>query len=434
MKTTSDTQITKLNKATTTWFRDAAPYIHAHRNATFVIAFDGETIACANFDNLIHDLALLNSLGVRLVLAFGARPQIEQQCLTHNINIKYHQGLRITDESSLKIVKSVIGKLRIEIEAKLTFSLPHTPMADAKICCASGNWVIAQPVGIKEGIDFRNTGKVRRIDTDAISQQLNQQSIVLLPPLGYSPTGEIFNLSYESIATATAMELAADKLIFIGDELPNMPRELTVQQAENNTQIPEHILAGTIQACHSGVQRVHLLNRTIDGALLQELFSRDGIGTLISANAFESTRQATIEDVSGILELIQPLEQQGILVKRSREHLEMEIEHFTVMERDGKIIACAALYFYPKNKIAELACLAVDHDYQDHGRGKHLLSIMESQALSKGFHIIYLLTTQTAHWFVEHGFKKAQTDELPVERLALYNYQRNAKVFSKRLS
>ena len=434
MKTTNDNLLSMNNATTTSWFRAAAPYIHAHRGSTFVISFDGETIASSSFDNLIHDLALLNSLGIRLVLVYGARPQIEQQCQTHNIAVNYHQGLRITDDASLKIAKSVIGKLRLDIEAKLSFSLPHTPMADARIRCTSGNLVAAQPVGIKDGVDLGHTGEVRRIDTQGIEQQLEQGNIVLLPPLGYSPTGEIFNLSAEAIATATASALTADKLILIGGN-QQLARELTVDQASKLLQDSpddlQHSLNAAVKACNAGVQRAHLLDRSVDGALLQELFSRDGAGTLVSASTFETTRQATIEDVGGILELIQPLENNGTLVKRSREHLEMEVDHFTVMERDGSVVACAALYPYPENQVGELACLAVSEDYQGAGRGEHLLSILEQQATSKGLTSLCVLTTQTAHWFLEHGFKSAEINELPIEKQSLYNYQRNAKVFRK---
>lgn len=435
MKSTIDTASTDNNAATTSWFRSAAPYIHAHRNATFVITFDGETIASASFDNLIHDLALLNSLGIRLVLVYGSRPQIEQQCTTHNVPLNYHQGLRITDDASLKIAKSVIGKLRLDIEAKLSFSLPHTPMADAQIRCTSGNFVTAQPVGIKDGVDLGYTGEVRRIDTQSIEQQLALGNIVLLPPLGYSPTGEIFNLSATAIATATATALAADKLIFIGDGYAELPRELMVNQAQDllpKTPDADHnVLKLAVGACNAGVQRVHLLDRSVDGALLQELFSRDGAGTLISAACFETTRQATIEDIGGILELIQPLEDNGILLKRSRDHLEIEIDHFTVMERDGAVLACAALYPYPDTKIGELACLAVAQDYQDLGRGKQLLSAIEQQAVTAGLDSLCVLSTQTTHWFLEQGFQSAQLADLPVGKQDLYNYQRNAKVFIK---
>jgi len=424
---------TENNLATTTsWFRTAAPYIHAHRDATFVIAFDGETIANPGFDPLLHDIAILNSLGIKLVLVYGARPQFENQCAEQGIDVHYHRGLRITDDASLKIAKAVIGKLRLDIESKLSFGLPHTPMADARIRCTSGNLVTARPAGILDGVDLGHTGEVRRVDTDGINQQLELGNIVLLPPLGYSLTGEMFNLSAEAIATAVAVALKADKLIFIGSTNRDLPRELTVPQARQNPDAHPSIEAA-VKACEEGVQRVHLLDRDHDGALLQELFSRDGAGTLLTATSFETTRQATIDDVAGILELLQPLEADGTLVKRSRELLEREIEHFTVMERDGTVVACAALYTYPDNKMAELACLAVSGSYQSKGRGKQLLASLEKTALDDGVESLYVLTTRTAHWFLEHGFKPAEIRDLPVAKQALYNYQRNSRVFRKTL-
>jgi amino-acid N-acetyltransferase len=418
---------------TTSWFRTAAPYIHAHRGATFVIAFDGETIDSEGFDPLLHDIAILSSLGIKLVLVYGARPQIEAQCQQQNIPVHYHRGLRITDEASLKIAKSVIGKLRLDIESKLSFGLPHTPMADARIRCTSGNLVAARPAGILDGIDLGHTGEVRRIDIDGINQQLNLGNIVLLPPLGFSLTGEVFNLSSEAIATAVATVLRADKLIFIGHSNKTLPRELTLGQARENESAHPSISAA-ISACEAGVKRVHLLDRSQDGALLQELFSRDGAGTLVTATSFETTRQATIEDVGGILELLQPLEANGTLVKRSRELLEREIDHFTVMERDGTVVACGALYPYPENGVAELACMAVSNSYQSHGRGKQLLATLEKAATNQGIEALYVLTTQTAHWFLEQGFKAAEISDLPVSKQALYNYQRNSRVFRKLLA
>jgi amino-acid N-acetyltransferase len=378
----------------------------------------------------LHDVAILNSLGIRLVLIYGARPQIEAQCGQLGVAVNYHRGLRITDDASLKIAKSVIGKLRVDIESKLSFGLPHTPMADARIRCTSGNLVTARPAGILDGVDLGHTGEVRRVDIEGINQQLSLGNIVLLPPLGYSLTGEIFNLSAEAIATAVATALTADKLIFIGESNRNLPRELTLQQARENLQAHPSI-AAAVSACQAGVKRVHLLDRALNGALLQELFSRDGAGTLLTATSFETTRQATIEDVGGILELIQPLEEKGAVVKRSRELLEREIDHFTVMERDGSVIACAAIYAYPDNKMAELACLAVSDDYRNKGRGKQLLATLEQSALKMGIESLYVLTTQTAHWFLEHGFKAAEIGDLPVTKQALYNYQRNSRVFRK---
>jgi amino-acid N-acetyltransferase len=432
-----ETPISNNQTTTTSWFRRAAPYIHAHRDATFVVSIDGEAIASKHFDNLVHDLALLNSLGIRLVIAFGARHQIEQQCQQQTIPLQYHEGIRITDAASLDIAKSVIGQLRLEFEAKLSFSLPHTPMADAQIHCSSGNFVTAQPVGIKDGIDFEHTGKVRGIDTVAIKQQLDLDNIVLLPSLGYSPTGEIFNCSAEAVATACAIELNADKLIFIGDNHDQLPNEMVVMQAEDalmeHDLSDNHTLQSAIDACEAGVKRVHLLDRAQDDALLQELFSRDGAGVMVSTTPFENTRLATIDDIGGILDLIQPLENEGVLVKRSREDLEIHIESFVVMERDGAVLACAALHAYPESRVAELACLAVSSAYRGFGRGEQLLTAIEHQARKHKLTTLCVLTTQTAHWFLEQGFVAADVSDLPIEKQSLYNYQRNAKVFKKAL-
>lgn len=421
-------------KTTTDWFRAAAPYIHAHRGATFVIAIDSDAIAATGFSSLIHDIALLNSLGIKLIVTFGARQQIATGCKAAGIAAQYHHDLRITDDASLAIAINVIGTLKTQIQAQFSFGLPNTSMSDAKIRCTSGNFITAQPMGVKEGIDFQHTGKVRKIDVEGIQAQLQQQNIVLLGSLGYSSTGEVFNLSAEAIATEVASKMGADKLIFIGDTETTLPRELTLSQAkEMLAKQKSHLLLAATSACEAGVHRVHLIDHTLDGALLQELFSQDGVGTLLSKKPFENTRPATVQDVGGILELIAPLEANGTLVARSREQLETEMDFFTVMERDNSIIACAALYQYPESDTAELACLAVDSDYRGAGRGQYLFDCLESQARDAGLINLCVLTTQTAHWFLEHGFQAAEITDLPIMRQSLYNNQRNAKVFNKLL-
>lgn len=421
-------------KTTTDWFRAAAPYIHAHRGATFVIAIDDNAVAAQGFANLIHDIALLNSLGIKLIITFGARQQIASACEAAGITAQYHHGLRVTDDASLAIAINIIGTLKTHIQAQFSFGLPNTPMADAKIRCTSGNFITALPMGVKEGVDFQHTGKVRKVDVDGIQAQLEQENIVLLGPLGYSSTGDIFNLSAEAIATEVASKMSADKLIFIGEVTTNLPRELTLSQAKETLKTENnHLLLSATSACAAGVNRVHLIDCTLDGALLQELFSHDGIGTLISKTPFENTRPATTHDVGGILELIAPLEANGSLVPRSRERLETEMDFFTVMERDNNIVACAALYQYPDSDTAELACLAVAPDYRGAGRGQYLFDTLESQARKAGLTNLCVLTTQTAHWFLEQGFQAAKIDDLPMARQSVYNNQRNAKVFKKDL-
>jgi amino-acid N-acetyltransferase len=427
------------------WFRQSSPYIHAFRGRTFVLAFDGAAVADANFPGLIHDIALLNSLGIRLVLVHGARPQIEQRLQEQNTKIDYVNGLRITDDIALACVKQAAGSVRLEIEAQLSLGIANSPMAGARIRVASGNYVTAQPLGVRDGVDYCHTGEVRRIDTEAIQQRLNDDAIVLVSPLGYSPTGETFNLTANEVATAIATALQADKLLFltegegIHDAQDHLLRELNAEQAQQlltrqqNTPDELQYLAHAIQACRQGVARTHLIDRQIDGCLLQELFTRDGIGTLITSGLYEQTRQASIDDVGGILNLIRPLEEQSVLVRRSREQLELEIDHFIVVERDGTAVACAALYPYTDEEVAELACLAVHPDYRKANRGGELLAYTEKTAKQQGIKRLFVLTTQTAHWFQERGYEAGDIDDLPVQRQELYNYQRKSKVFIKQL-
>ncbi|RLJ19842.1 amino-acid N-acetyltransferase [bacterium endosymbiont of Escarpia laminata] len=430
-----------------TWFRDASPYIHAHRGRTFVVCFGGEAVADRCFPNLIHDLAILQGLGIRLVLVHGARPQIEERLQARGAKMQYIDGLRVTDDAALACVKEAAGAVRVEIEALLSMGLSNSPMAGARIRAASGNFVTAKPIGVRNGTDYGHTGEVRRIDSAAIEQRLETGAIAIIPPIGYSPTGEVFNLSAADVAASVAIALGADKLISLvegkgltdsrGRLITNVvPRDVDTILSRRK-RLPEDIcqhLRAAVTACRSGVNRIHLLDRKGDGALLQELFTRDGSGTLITAEPYEETRTATIDDIGGLLELLAPLEAEGVLVRRSRELLETEIERFTLMERDGMAIACAALYPYAKEGMAEIACVVVHPDYRDGGRGDRLLEQMEAAARAQGIRQLFLLTTHSAHWFRERGFVTAELKSLPIKRRQLYNYRRNSKVLIKQLS
>lgn len=428
------------------WFRNSAPYINAFRGRTFVVVFQGEALLDPQFPHLIHDFALLNSLGIKLVLVHGIRPQIESRLKELGTTSQYQNGLRITDNQALVCVKEAAGTARVDIEALLSMGLANSPMAGSRIQVASGNLVTARPLGVIDGVDFQHTGEVRRVDAEAINQHLEQGATVLLSPLGYSPTGEVFNLSAEDVATSAAIALHADKVLYLteGQSLRSsrkqLTRELSVEAAQNllasKRRLPEEmqrILHSAINLCLNGIRRVHILDRHTDGVLLQELFTLDGVGTLINADRYERTRQASIDDVSGILELITPLEEADILVRRSRERLEIEIEHFSIVERDGMIIACAALYPFGKEQGAELACLAVHPDYQNTGRGDALLKYIEQQAQQQQLQKLYVLSARSSHWFLERSFRKAELKDLPVKRKMLYNYRRNSKVFIKQL-
>lgn len=434
------------------WFRQSAPYIHAHRGRTFVILFGGEAVEHDTFAHMIHDIALLGSLGVRIVLVHGARPQIEQQLTTLKIKSEFADNLRITLSENMPAVEQAVGQVRMSIEAQLSMGLPNTPMAGASLRVVSGNFVTAQPYGIRNGIDYGQTGNVRNVDASAIKQHLKNNNVVLVSPIGYSPSGEIFNLRAEDVATEAAIELNADKLIFVmenngvTDKKGNLLQQLNLPQAEawlnkynnkkdfdDNLETQTH-LNNAAHACRGGVKRVHLLSRKTDGALLLELYTRDGVGTLVTAENYEGLRTATINDIGGILGLISPLEEQGVLVKRSREQLELDIDNFTVIERDGMIIACAAIFSFAEAEAAELACLAVHKDYQVHGRGDDLMQHIEWQARKKHMKKLFTLTTQAMHWFIERGFVECKADELPIAKKSLYNLQRNSKVLCKQIS
>ena len=428
------------------WFRAAAPYIHTHRGKTFVLHFAGELIDSPSFPHLIHDIALLNSLGIRPVVVYGARAQIEQQLGERGIKPHLVKGLRLTDEATLNVVKQSVGALRIQIEALFSMGLPNSPMAQARVKIASGNFITAKPIGIINGTDLQFTGTVRRVDADLIKLNLQNHEIVLIPPLGYSPTGEVFNLSSVEVATHVAVSLQADKLLFLMDENGFVDEEGRIIQHLSQAEA-QQLLVGKdlseaspylqlsygLHALYKGVPRVHFIDQGEDGSLMRELFSRDGAGTMLSAGPYEDLRPATIEDIGGILELIRPLEEQGILVRRSREKMEMEIADYSVMVRDGAVIACAALHVYPGEHAAELACLVVHENYQRTAKGSELLLKAEQDAERKGVKKLFVLTTHATHWFLEQGFTEAAVAGLPVTKKQLYNYQRNSKVLIKEI-
>jgi amino-acid N-acetyltransferase len=427
------------------WFRTATPYIHQWGGATMVIGFGGEVLADGEFQQLTHDINVLVSLEVRVVLVHGTRPQIEEQMRQHGVTPHYVGGRRVTDGKALACVKEANGIVRVEMEALLSMELANSPMWGADIRVSSGNFVTAKPVGVVNGVDFHHTGEVRKIDADGIRKRLDDDEVVLISPIGFSPTGDVFNCTLEDVATQTAIALKADKLIFLTetagalDAKARLISELTMKQAQelaaaNN--LPEDVqiyLPCAVRAVSNGVKRAHLISRHVDGALLIELFTHHGIGTMVVPESPERIRQATHEDVPGILQILEPLEQQGVLVKRSVEQLERDIDKFFVLEAEGNILGCAALYPFAERKTAELAALAVNPFYRDGGRGERLLAHAEAKARSVGLKSVFVLSTRTTHWFLERGFVETDPSWLPGEKAALYNYDRRSKVFVKEL-
>ncbi len=426
-------------------FRHSVPYINAHRGKTFVIMLGGEAIEHENFSSIVNDIGLLHSLGIRLVVVYGARPQIDANLAAHHHEPIYHKHTRVTDAKTLELVKQAAGLLQLDITARLSMSLNNTPLQGAHINVVSGNFIIAQPLGVDDGVDYCHSGRIRRIDEEAIHRQLDSGAIVLMGPVAVSVTGESFNLTSEEIATQLAIKLKAEKMIgfcssqgVVNDEGTILFPELFPNEAQARVEALEaegdyhsgtvRFLRGAVKACRSGVRRSHLISYQEDGALLQELFSRDGIGTQIVMESAEQIRRATINDIGGILELIRPLEQQGILVRRSREQLEMEIDKFTIIQRDNLTIACAALYPFPEEKIGEMACVAVHPDYRSSSRGEMLLERVAAQARQMGLSKLFVLTTRSIHWFQERGFTPVDIDSLPETKKEMYNYQRRSKV------
>ncbi|HHZ3897658.1 TPA: amino-acid N-acetyltransferase [Escherichia coli] len=425
-------------------FRHSVPYINTHRGKTFVIMLGGEAIEHENFSSIVNDIGLLHSLGIRLVVVYGARPQIDANLAAHHHEPLYHKNIRVTDAKTLELVKQAAGTLQLDITARLSMSLNNTPLQGAHINVVSGNFIIAQPLGVDDGVDYCHSGRIRRIDEDAIHRQLDSGAIVLMGPVAVSVTGESFNLTSEEIATQLAIKLKAEKMIGfcssqgVTNDDGDIVSELFPNEAQARVEAQEEkgdynsgtvrFLRGAVKACRSGVRRCHLMSYQEDGALLQELFSRDGIGTQIVMESAEQIRRATINDIGGILELIRPLEQQGILVRRSREQLEMEIDKFTIIQRDNTTIACAALYPFPEEKIGEMACVAVHPDYRNSSRGEVLLERIAAQAKQSGLSKLFVLTTRSIHWFQERGFTPVDIDLLPESKKQLYNYQRKSKV------
>ncbi|AGK49343.1 amino-acid N-acetyltransferase [Burkholderia thailandensis MSMB121] len=427
------------------WMRSVAPYIHKFRNNTFVVGFGGEVVQRGLLSALVSDIALLQAMGIQIVLVHGSRPQVEEQLSLHGVESAFSHGLRITDARALESAKEAAGEVRLDIEAAISQGLPNTPMAHAHISVVSGNFVTARPVGILDGVDFAHTGVVRKIDAESIRHSLASRKLVLLSPLGFSPTGEAFNLSMEDVASAAAIALRADKIIFltespgIVDEAGELVREMSLDAAAELLDSGDlqgddgFFLKHAIRACRGGVARAHLIPQSLDGSVLLELFLHDGVGTMISYENLESLREATPDDVGGILTLIEPLETDGTLVRRGRHQIERDIDHFSVIEHDGVLFGCAALYPYPTEKIGEMACLTVAPEAQGSGDGAQLLKRIEQRARARGLTRIFVLTTRTEHWFLKRGFVKATVDDLPEDRRKLYNWQRKSLVLMKQL-
>lgn len=434
------------------WFRSVAPHIHAYRGKTFVVALAGEAIAAGKLNTFVQDLAILHAMGIKLVLVHGFRPQVTEQLAAKGQVSRFSHGVRITDAVALDCAQEAAGQLRFEIEAAFSQGLPNTPMANATVRVVSGNFLTARPVGIVDGVDFMHSGVVRRVDGAAIRRAIDIGALVLLSPFGFSPTGEAFNLTMEDVATATAVALQADKLLFMTEipgiredasdpdsnidtelALADARRLLTQMPAPQQPTDPAFYLQHCVKACAGGVERSHILPFGVDGALLMEVFTHDGIGTMVVDEKLESLREATPDDVGGILQLIEPFERDGTLVRRERTEIERDVANYTVIEHDGIIFGCAALYPYPESRTGEMAALTVSPMSQSQGDGERILKRVEQRAKAMGLDSIFVLTTRTMHWFIKRGFAQVDPDWLPEARKRKYNWDRRSQVLVKKL-
>ena len=426
------------------WMRQVAPYIHAFHDSTLVIAIPGELVLAGRLNALVQDLALLGALGMKIVVVNGCRPQIDEQMKLRGVEPRFSHRRRVTDQVALESAKEVAGEIRVDMEAAFSQGLPNTPMAHSSVRVVSGNFVLARPMGIVDGVDFQYSGDVRRVDAGAIRAALESGSVVLLSNIGFSPTGEAFNLQMEDVAAATAAALAADKLVYlmetdgIVDDRGRVLTEVSEAQVENalaeGVDDPTRLyLESALTACRGGVPRTHLLPYGVDGQVLLEFFLHDGIGTMLVPESLGALRVADHDDVPGILSLIRPLEEAGTLVKRDRALIESEIENFSVIEHDRVIFGCAALYPFPGQRMGEMACVAISPQSQGRGEGEILLRHIEQRARALGLDRLFVLTTKTTHWFQRHGFVRAGLDDLPSAKQGMYNYQRRSQVLIKNL-
>ncbi len=434
------------------WLRHTSPYINTHRGKTFVVWLNDELLNNDLFGHLIHDLTLLSHLGVRLVLVHGMRRQIDAALQAGNIQTSFanpgeahddHTPIRITTSEMLPPIQSVLGTIRSQIESAFSTGLPNTPMSGSRVTLCSGNFVVARPFGVRDGIDYCHTGEIRKVRTSTINDLLDLGIIVLMSPIGYSPTGEFFNLHAEDVATQTAIDLQADKLIFLHDQTDALAsalgdtREILVGAHGVQQALPsalrtiKSVLSNATLACQRGVNRCHIVSSQKDGALLKELFTRDGSGLLIDSGNYDSIRPATNRDVAGIKALIQPLINDGILLDRSEQDLERSIQDFYVAEREGSVIGCASLTLFDQQ--AEVGCLAVHPDFRASGKAADILQHLVKEAKVQTCKQLFALSTRSGDWFQEQGFLPGDISTVPVDENRLRG-KRGSKLYVLDLS
>ena len=413
----------------TKWFRACTPYIRSHQGKTFVITLPPECLESDNIRNIVHDLALLHVLGVRIAIIFGDSATTEQ----------------VVNDAKLEEIEQRTNQVRSQIELLFSAGIPESNLRERHIPIVSGNLVTAKPIGVIDGIDYVRAGKVRNIHAHQITSLLNGMNLVLIPPIGLSAAGAAYYLDGYHLAVEVAVALAADKLIILdanaqikdgeGNGLSDIRIEIleTLISSKGTAHNNDSILRCLLESAQRGVPRTHAISYLQDGALLQELFTPDGVGTQISEDDYRTIRQAKVTDMAAIVELIRPFEQNGSIVSRSKDQLENEIDSYWVAELDGLIIGCAAMYEF-EDGYFELGCLVTAESYRSKALGRRLLLAVEQSAREANAVSLFALTTQATEWFIENGFAIGEIDDLPSTRVKSYDAQRNSKVLLKSLS
>ncbi|MGA3163005.1 MAG: amino-acid N-acetyltransferase [Verrucomicrobiota bacterium] len=419
--------------------RGILQYIPQFREKTFILAVDGAIVTDENFATLLLDVAVLRSLSIRVVLVHGASAQIKVLAKEQNVKASDLEGSGITDAATLQLALTAANRLTHEILEGLSAN---------DLRAASTNVVIAHPMGIIQGVDHLFTGKVERVDIGLLQTLLAQDVIPVIPPLGFDGDGKTYRVNSDGVAVAVAEALKAIKLIFITSQdgliyNGKLVRQMLVAELEKLLQqgssgfTPESLSKAqhAASACRAGVPRVHIINGKVDEGLLAEVFSNDGIGTLIYANEYQQIRPAKKKDVRAIQLLTKAAVEAEELVKRSRASIEKTLGDYYIFEIDKNPVACVALHVYPEQKKGELACLYVNPSHENQGIGRKMIQFIENKAREMGLNELITLSTQAFTYFQSKGgFAEGSPDNLPPARREKYEQSgRNSKVLVKKL-
>jgi amino-acid N-acetyltransferase len=419
--------------------RGILQYIPLYRERTFVISVDGAIITSENFANILMDIAVLRSLNIRVVLVHGASAQIKSLSAEQNFTPSNLDGSGITDEATLKIALTAANRLTHEMLEGLSAN-------DLRAACT--NAVIAHPMGILHGVDHLLTGKVERVDVELCQKLLDNGIIPVLPPLGFDGDGKTYRVNSDSVALAVAEALKAVKLMFIttqdgimvGDhvirQMPVSDLESVLAMQKNEVQAETLSKAiHAVAACKAGVPRVHVINGSLEEGLLAEVFTNEGVGTLIYANEFQQIRRALKKDIRSILNLTKTSVASEELMKRTRSSIEKQLNDYFIFQIDGNPVACVALHGYPEQKKAELACLYVSPAHENQGIGRKLIQFVENKARELAYEELISLSTQAFTYFQSKGgFVEGSPEDLPPGRREKYEQSgRNSKVLIKKL-